>query len=163
MKFRLLVAGVGLVLVLALVVAVVVTRGGGLSATPTTTSWVSGPAVTSPYDFTEADTPVNFQKFAGAKFFSLTLDTQAGLKSYLLGRNSAEFSMLATALTAAREVAAPEGPLTTDEIGPSLTVVMPDRTTFTFDLAATEGLLVRDGQAWKLGGDVKTLLDSFAH
>jgi hypothetical protein len=187
MRLRPLFTTVGLMLALAIViVAVLVATRGGAPDHPAATSTSLAPAVTSPYDFTEADTPVDFTKFRDAKFISLTLETPAGPKSYLLARSSAGFDTLTAALATATEVTAtgsgtatgsdttagsvgaggpatmagPPSGTTPDEIPPSLTVVMADRTTFTFALDVAAGLMVRNRRAWKLEGDLKTLLET---
>lgn len=178
MRLRPLFTTVGLMLALAIVIvaALVATRGGAPDH-PAATSTSLAPVVTSPYDFTEADTPMDFTKFRDAKFISLTLESPAGLKSYLLGRASAGFDALTAALATAPEVttagsvtaagsattAGPPPSTIPDEIRPSLTVVMADHTTYTFSLDVAAGLLVRNGRSWKFEGDLKTLLESVAH
>jgi hypothetical protein len=181
------VAGALLILAVALLV-VLVTRGHEASGGPTATTGSPGPVVTSPYDFTEADAPVDFNGFADAKFISLTLETPGGVKSYLLARDSAGFATLISAFATARETVVPGPPpgQTTlpepaggtptsgssgatgqeaagagdEEVGPSLTVVMADRTTYTFALDLEGNVLVRGTQAWRLQGDLKTLVES---
>lgn len=179
-------AGAFLILALALLV-VLVTRGDEAPVDPTATTGPPVPVVTSPYDFTEADEQADFKGFADAKFISLTLETAGGVKSYLLAHDSAGFATLTSALATARETVVPAPPpgQTTlpeppggttntggtektgqatgepggEEIGPSLTVVMPDRTTYTFALDLQGDVLVRGGRAWRLTGDLKTLVE----
>jgi hypothetical protein len=156
-------AAAALVFAAALLV-VLVTRGGGTSGDSPATSDSPGPVVTSPYDFTEADTPPDFTGFGDAKFISLTLETPNSLRSYLLAHDSAGFATLVAALAGAREtvVSAPAPGLTTlaqEELGPSLTVVMEDRTTYTFVLDLEGDALIRGAQAWRLPDDLKTLVD----
>lgn len=147
---------------------VLVIRGGGTPGDSTATSDSLGPVVTSPYDFTEATagTP-DFTGFGNAKFISLTLETPSGLRSYLLAPDSAGFATLVAALAGAREtaVSAPAPGRTTlpqQELGPSLTVVMEDRTTYTFALDLEGDALVRGAQAWRLPDDLKTLVETAA-
>jgi hypothetical protein len=156
-------AGAALVFAAALLV-VLVTRGGGTSGDSPATSDSPGPVVTSPYDFTEADAPVDFTRFGDAKFISLTLETPSGPRSYLLAPDSAGFATLVAALAGAREttVPAPAPGRTTlpqEELGPSLTVVMTDRTTYTFALDLEGDAIVRGAQAWRLPEDLKTLVE----
>ena len=158
-------AGAGMVLILAIALLVVlVTRGGGTPGDSTATSDSPAPVVTSPYDFTEADAPVDFTGFGDAKFISLTLETPSGLRSYLLAHDSAGFATLVAALAGARETAVSSSPpgqttLPQEELGPSLTVVMPDRTTYTFALDLEGDAIVRGAQAWRLPDDLKTLVE----
>ena len=166
-------AGACALLILAVVlVAVLATRDdedtGGLTATSTT----SGAVVTSPYDFTEADAPVEISRFADAKFISLTVATPAGVKSYLLAHDSAGFATLIAALAGARKTAdrtttsgrtgAAEGEKAgtgEEAIGSSLTVVMADRTTYTFAFDVAGDVIVRGSQTWRLQSDLKTLVE----
>jgi len=116
--------------------------------------------ITSPYDFTEAVAPVDFDKLGDAKFISLTLETPSGIQSYLLTHGSAGFASLIAALTDAQETAIPASFRRSEEdIGPSLTVVMEDRSTYTFGLDIEEDVLVRGTQAWRLQEDLKTLVE----
>ena len=158
-------AGAGMVLILAIAFLVVLfTRGGGTPGDSTATSDSPAPVVTSPYDFTEADAPVDFTGFGDAKFISLTLETPSGLRSHLLAHDSAGFATLVAALAGARETAVSSPPpgrttLPQEELGPSLTVVMADRTTYTFALDLEGDALVRGAQAWRLPDDLKTLVE----
>lgn len=165
----------GALIIVAGVAAALLIRSGGEEATTTTAS-APGPSVTSPYDFTEATTgTLDFSAFGDAKFVSLTLETPEGYRSYLLKRDTERFATLVAALAQAREGPAPKsGPLgaaggsaatspptqgTTEELTPTLTVVMPDRTTYTFLVDQQHGLLVHGDRAWKTEEDLHTLLD----
>jgi len=163
-------AGAILILAVALVVGLV-TRGGEAPGGPTATSGSPVSVVTSPYEFTEADAPVDFNRFGDAKFISLTLETPTGLKSYLLAHDSAGFATLMAALAGAQQTVIPAPPpgqttlpkpasAAEEEVGPSLTIVMENRTTYTFALDLEGDVLVRGTQAWKLRGDLKTPVEA---
>lgn len=165
-------AGAGALLILAVALLVVlVTRGGEAPGGPTATTGSPDPVITSPYEFTEAEAQVDFNRFGDAKFISLTLETPTGLKSYLLAHDSAGFATMMAALASARETVVPTFPpgqttlpkpagAAKEEVGPSLTVVMADRTTYTFALDLEGDVLVRGTQAWKLQGDLTTLVET---
>lgn len=174
-----LVAVCGALIIVAGVAAALLIRSGGEESTTTTAS-APGPVVTSPYDFTEASTgSLDFGAVGDAKFVSLTLETPEGYRSYLLKRDTERFAVLVAALARTHEGPAPEsGPLgtaggsatssrpteaTTAELTPTLTVVMPDRTTYTFLVDQERGLLVRGDRAWKTEEDLRTLLDRATH
>lgn len=158
-------AGAGALFIFAVaLVFLLVTRGSETPRSPTT-SVSRGPVVTSPYDFTEADPTVDFNRFGDAKFISLLLENPAGVRSYLLAPDSAGFATLIAALGSAQQTVVPVSPpgqttLSEPAVGPFLTVVMADRTTYTFALDLKSNALVRGTQAWRLQGDLKTLVES---
>lgn len=182
-------AGAGAFLILAgALIVVLATRDGTTPGGRTATSQTLGPVATSPYDFTEADAPVDFNRFGDAKFISLTVAAPTGVRSYLLAHDSAGFATLIAALAGAQETAVPAPPrgqttlarpsggtTTTggsgategektgtgeEAIGSSLTVVMADRTTYAFAFDLAGDVLVRGTQMWRLNSDLKTLVDS---
>jgi hypothetical protein len=158
-------AGASALIILGVVLFILLATRGSEAPGGPTTSVSRGPVVTSPYDFTEATPTVDFNRFGDAKFISLTLKTPAGVRSYLLARDSAGFVTLIAALASAQQTVVPVSPpgqttLSEPAVGPSLTVVMADRTTYTFALDLKSNVLVRGTQVWRLQGDLKTLVES---
>jgi hypothetical protein len=141
---------VGLMVVLA---AGALVLSGGQDRAPTTTTATAGPAVTSPYDLTEAGEDVDLGSVSGAKFASLLLETPDGLTSYMVAAGQDTFAALADAVAKATEVQEP-APDATE----SLTFVMPDRVTVTFALDVASGLIAREGTVWRIDGGLDSLV-----
>lgn len=149
------------IVIVAVVLVAVMAAGGALvlrgsdkDAVATTTS-TSGPLVTSPYDLTEAGDDVDLASLAEAKFASILLRSPEGLTSYMVASGQAPFAELAQAVAGAEKVDEPA--TETDE---SLTFVMSDRVTVTFALDIPAGLLAREGAAWRIDGDLGSLVRS---
>lgn len=144
------------------VVAVVVLAIGGWwlmrdgTDSASTTSTVStGPEVTSPYDLVEADAAVDLSTLTDAKFASLLLDSSKGLTSYMIAAGQPSFISLAEAVAASKKVDEP-----TPATGSTLTFVMEDRVTVTFDLDIAAGVVGREGTVWRPNGDLAALVDA---
>ncbi len=142
------------VLAVVLVLGYLLLRGGG-DTIPTTTTSAGAPVVTSPYDLTEAGDDFDMSGVGEAKFASLLLETPDGVTSYMVAAGQESFSQLARAVAEATPMGAPV-PATAE----SLTFVMPDRVTVTFVLDRANGLIGRDGTAWRIGEDLGSLVSA---
>ncbi len=161
-RSRRLAAVMALLLILAGVLAALLVRSDRVGTGVTTSLPAAAVTSNSPYDFSEAasDSP-DFARFAQAKFVSLTLFRDGDYQSYLVSRDNAGFAPLIAALGAAGEVQAPETATSTtgEDLRPTLTVVMPDRTTFTFFVDEGLSLLIRGDRAWKTRDALTGVLD----
>ncbi len=148
--------GIGGVAVLAvvLVLGYLLLRGGG-DTVPTTTTSAGAPAVTSPYDLTEAGDDFDVRGVGEAKFASLLLETPDGVTSYMVAAEQEPFAELARAVAEATPVDVP-APTTAE----SLTFVMPDRVTVTFALDRANSLIAREGAVWRISEDLDSLVSA---
>ncbi len=121
--------------------------------TSTTSTVSSSPVVTSPYDLVEADAAVDLGTLTDAKFASLLLDGGEGLTSYMIAAGQPSFLALAEAVASAEKV---DGP--TPATGSTLTFVMEDRVTVTFDLDVGAGVVGREGAVWRPNDDLAALV-----
>jgi len=147
------VVAIGVVAVLVLAIGGWWLTRDGADRTSTTSTVSTGPDVTSPYDLIEADAAVDLGTLTEAKFASLLLDTSEGLTSYMIAAGQPSFVALADAVAASERVDGP-APAT----GSTLTFVMEDRVTVTFDLDIAAGVVGREGAVWRPAGDLAALV-----
>jgi len=142
------------VLAVVLVVGYLLLRDGNGTVGTTSTS-APAPAVTSPYDLSEADDGFDVRRVGEAKFASLLLATPDGVTSYMVAAGRQPFAELARAVAAGSTVDEPA-----PETAESLTFVMPDRVTVTFVLDRANGLIAREGSVWRIGEDLDSLVSA---
>lgn len=144
---------IGVVAVLVLAIGGWWLMRDGTDSASTTSTVSTGPDVTSPYDLVEADAAVDLGTLTEAKFASLLLDGGEGLTSYMIAGGQPSFQALAEAVASAEKVDGP-APAT----GSTLTFVMEDRVTVTFDLDIAAGVVGREGAVWRPTGDLAALV-----
>lgn len=155
--------------VAAVVILIVLAGRPGAGDDSTTGSTAgSGVVVTSPYDFSELPTDEGPAAAAKADYVSILLvEGQDQLTSYGLKNTIPAAQALIQAVVKANEVDDPATTVTTEGsvsgqseiLNSSLTFRFEDMSTLTFDLYPNDGLIARDGRAWKVQGDLDALIE----
>ena len=165
--FRLLVAILVVVVIAVVVVLVLLARSDDQDQDTTDDTSDSGVVVTSPYDFSELPADVAPADAAQATYVSILLvEGQDELTSYGLKHTVPAAKALLDAVVKAREIDDPDLGSSTaatdagepESLSSSLTFRFEDMSTLTFDLHVEQGLIARDGRAWRVDGDLGALV-----
>lgn len=161
------------VVVIAAAVLLTVFLAGDKDATDSQAASDTGAAtaVTSPYDFSELPGGSGPAEVENASYVSILLaDEAGGLTAYGLNSGMPAAEALKQAVLHADEVdsdvvsslttVASTAASATVELGSSLTFVFADRGKLTFDLYVEQGLVVRGQRAWRVDGDLATLIEA---
>ncbi len=165
----LMTTGILLAVAAVIVVVVLLVTGGGDETDDT-----SGPGtdigitnITSPYDVHELPADSDLGDVESATLVSISLvTTEGGVAYYGLSSDTEPAQALIKAVADAKELEATE--VSTTEAGAegtpaavsTLTFLLPDRGTLTFDLDTGQGTITRNGQAWQVEGDLAALIDA---
>ncbi len=161
--------GILLAVAAVIVVVVLLVTGGGDETDDT-----SGPGtdigitnITSPYDVHELPADTDLGDVEDATLVSISLVTTGGGAAYYgLSSDTEPAQALIKAVADAKALEAAE--VSTTQAGAegappavsTLTFLLPDRGTLTFDLDTGQGIITRDGQAWRVEGNLAALIDA---
>ena len=165
-------AAVFVVIIVVVVVVVVLTTGDDKQEGAALDDGSTATLVTSPYDMIELPGGMSLDVVAKTSFISILVpDGKGSLTSYSVKSDLPAAQALISAVTDAKEVdeklaaavTATTVPLTAgggSTATATITFVFASRETLTFALDLGEGLIAREGQAWRPEGDLKTLVDA---
>jgi hypothetical protein len=164
MKWFLAMVG-GLIVLLAVVVVVVVLvgRDGGNSKDAETADQDAVTLVTSPYDLVEMPADVDLDAVSKAAFVSVYVPNNDGqLTSYGVSSDLPAAKALTEAVKKADELDQAEADAATGMVAAksTITFVLPSRETITFSLYVQQGIIAREGHAWRPDGDLASLVDA---
>ncbi len=171
---RPLLLGIGVLIVVivavVVVVAVVATRDSDPDDARLADEGASA-AVTSPFDMTELPADTSLDLVSEASFVSILVPNENGsLTSYGVSADLPAARALAVAVADAEQVdediaasvTATTVPLASGSTGGTATItfVLASRETLSFALALDEGLIAREGKAWRPEGDLRALVEA---
>lgn len=161
----LMVAGLIVVIAVVVVVVVLVNRSNDESRRAALADQTKATAVTSPYDMTELPGDTDLSVVSKASFISITVPNDTGtLTSYGVSSDLVTAQALSQAIAGAEEVDAQLATSMTSTTGAggtsTITFVLASRETLTFTLAVDQGLVARNGRAWRPEGNLTALVQA---
>ena len=150
------------VIIAAAVLFVLARQGPGNGRTDADDEGVaSAGGVTSPYDLTEVGGELDFDVLEDSTFVSiLTTNSEGKPTSYMADAAGGPAQALIQAVRKADKIDTPPSTAAAQDMVATLTFVLPSRLTVTFALDLDEGLIWREGIAWRPEGDLASLIQA---